>query len=373
MKNNDDGSESMIRGDLGISILRTSMLFDSQVRMRIWLVDEHKNVVASSDILAVSQQPTAETTTIMDSNRGSSTQRIPQTGTSLNDIDPVDPAPPSTNNNENNNVDNQEFEEESEEEDEEQQEQQAAPTEEELAKLLGCAHYKRNCLIIAPCCGKEFHCRHCHNESEPSHEIDRFSVSEIRCRVCSTRQPVSNQCTHCGIQFAHYFCSKCKFWENTPNNKIYHCDKCGICRVGDQNSFFHCDICGMDFHRKLFEKHKCISNSGKSDCPVCLENIFFSRVESTLLKCGHIMHIPCFNQLLEFNMYMCPLCNRSMIDMSSYFREIDQAVSAIPMPNELRQSISILCNDCLWKGEGQFHFYGTKCGSCGSYNTVKRK
>lgn len=86
-----------------------------------------------------------------------------------------------------------------------------------------CNHYKRNCTIIAPCCGAAFGCRICHDEcpvlpppkyGEPKggkvkrrhprsgslpaslsdipepehHEIDRFKIREVICRKCYTRQ-----------------------------------------------------------------------------------------------------------------------------------------------------------------------------------------
>lgn len=98
-----------------------------------------------------------------------------------------------------------------------------------------CTHYERNCTIISPCCGVAFGCRICHDEcpvlpmafsqrepvcrpvesrvnwtdtvesskqrqikrrslplgfegEETHHEIDRFAISEIICRLCYTRQ-----------------------------------------------------------------------------------------------------------------------------------------------------------------------------------------
>ena len=88
-----------------------------------------------------------------------------------------------------------------------------------------CNHYVRNCTLIAPCCGATFGCRICHDDSpvlpplliakrasrqparsssmpagwttmddeihtqhDTHHTIDRFSVSEIICRVCHTKQ-----------------------------------------------------------------------------------------------------------------------------------------------------------------------------------------
>jgi hypothetical protein len=105
-----------------------------------------------------------------------------------------------------------------------------------------CAHYERNCTIISPCCGLAFGCRICHDEcpvlpmpfskrqllqqeqsgnnnnnaqvawsensgglktkqekrrslplgfdeEETHHEIDRFAIAEVICRLCYIRQP----------------------------------------------------------------------------------------------------------------------------------------------------------------------------------------
>lgn len=98
-----------------------------------------------------------------------------------------------------------------------------------------CGHYERNCTIISPCCGLAFGCRICHDdcpvlpiptqtkdssqqqekvpmpwagnveginkrqekrrsmplafdEEETHHEIDRFAIAEVICRLCYTRQ-----------------------------------------------------------------------------------------------------------------------------------------------------------------------------------------
>lgn len=98
-----------------------------------------------------------------------------------------------------------------------------------------CNHYERNCTIVSPCCGLAFGCRICHDEcpvlpmpfskrqlaqgvtqsrinwqdnvegvkqkqekrrsmplsfeeEETHHEIDRFAIKEIICRLCYARQ-----------------------------------------------------------------------------------------------------------------------------------------------------------------------------------------
>ena len=45
--------------------------------------------------------------------------------------------------------------------------------------------------LQSPCCGKEYPCRLCHDESE-CHKIDRHTITEIKCRKCYFTQPVSD-------------------------------------------------------------------------------------------------------------------------------------------------------------------------------------
>lgn len=85
----------------------------------------------------------------------------------------------------------------------------------------GCAHYRRRCRLVAPCCGGEaFWCRHCHNaakddgEQDPSkrHALDRRTVAEVICALCDLRQPVAEACRACGVRFGRYACLKCNFF-----------------------------------------------------------------------------------------------------------------------------------------------------------------
>lgn len=41
----------------------------------------------------------------------------------------------------------------------------------------------------APCCGKAYVCRLCH-DAEEDHQMDRFLVKEVQCSVCNTVQQV---------------------------------------------------------------------------------------------------------------------------------------------------------------------------------------
>lgn len=45
-------------------------------------------------------------------------------------------------------------------------------------------------VLQAPCCGKLYVCRLCH-DAEENHEMDRFKVMEVQCSECQTTQQVS--------------------------------------------------------------------------------------------------------------------------------------------------------------------------------------
>lgn len=63
------------------------------------------------------------------------------------------------------------------------------------------------------------------------------------------------------------------------------------------------------------------------------------------LPCGHFMHSHCFAQYTRYN-YTCPLCAKSLGDMSVYFRMIDSLVehdwASLPVPYQNRQQVSRL-------------------------------
>lgn len=102
---------------------------------------------------------------------------------------------------------------------------------------VGCKHYPRGAKLVAPCCGRQFWCRLCHDaemdEGEPDpkkqHKINRFAISDCVCASCGHRQEVQQTCSACGVVMGTYFCKICKFWENRDRQQ-FHCDECGMCR-----------------------------------------------------------------------------------------------------------------------------------------------
>uniref|UniRef100_A0A1D1Y8T3 RING finger and CHY zinc finger domain-containing protein 1 n=1 Tax=Anthurium amnicola TaxID=1678845 RepID=A0A1D1Y8T3_9ARAE len=252
-----------------------------------------------------------------------------------------------------------------------------APADSECGRLgfgkmgYGCKHYRRRCKIRAPCCNEVFVCRHCHNESVADrHELRRQDIQWVICLVCDTEQPPAQVCTNCGVNMGEYFCHICKFYDDDTKKMQYHCNDCGICRVGGQENFFHCQKCGACYSIELRDKHSCVENSMRHHCPICYEYLFDSLNETRVLKCGHTMHSDCLEEMLSHQQYTCPICSKSVINMSRMWSKLDEEVEATIMPEDYRsRKVWILCNDCNDTTEVVFHIVGQKCRHCNSYNT----
>ncbi|XP_066589689.1 RING finger and CHY zinc finger domain-containing protein 1 [Prorops nasuta] len=234
----------------------------------------------------------------------------------------------------------------------------------------GCAHYKRKSKFVTPCCNKVYTCRFCHDEEE-AHTVNRKEVTELICVLCDTRQPVQATCQYCHCRFGKYTCLECNLFDDEDRNQ-YHCDGCGICRVGGREKFFHCAVCNMCLPLQLQNGHKCVENVSHANCPVCLEDIHTSRIPCYIPNCGHLLHRPCFEELLRSGYYACPTCQVSLLDMSDLWSFLDKEVFEMPMPWRYREcKADILCKDCHEESTVQFHVVGLKCLNCGSYNTCR--
>ena len=47
----------------------------------------------------------------------------------------------------------------------------------DVPRILGCAHYRTGATLSAPCCTRFYVCRFCHDDAQPTHALDRKSVS----------------------------------------------------------------------------------------------------------------------------------------------------------------------------------------------------
>ncbi|CAI0444520.1 unnamed protein product [Linum tenue] len=232
----------------------------------------------------------------------------------------------------------------------------------------GCSHYRRRCSVRAPCCNEVFSCRHCHNEAKNDikvdqklrHDMPRHEVRQVVCSLCATEQEVQQVCRNCGVCMGKYYCETCKFFDDDISRGQFHCDACGICRIGGRENFFHCKNCGSCYPISIKKSHTCVEGSMRHDCPVCFEYLFESRRVTTVLPCGHTIHQGCLSEMLQHNQYACPLCSKSVCDMSATWEALDVEVW-------------ILCNDCSKTSQVQFHIVGHKCSHCKSYNTRQTK
>ncbi|EEC71394.1 hypothetical protein OsI_03534 [Oryza sativa Indica Group] len=248
--------------------------------------------------------------------------------------------------------------------------------------IMQCAHYRRRCRIRAPCCNEIFDCRHCHNETKNSikidavkrHELPRHEVQQVICSLCGTEQEVRQVCISCGVCMGKYFCEVCKLFDDDVSKQQYHCNGCGICRIGGKENFFHCSKCGCCYSIVLKNSHACVEGAMHHDCPICFEYLFESTNDVSVLPCGHTIHVKCLREMEEhchlklMLRFACPLCSKSVCDMSKAWERLDEELATISDTCD-NKMVRILCNDCGATSEVQFHLIAHKCQKCKSYNT----
>lgn len=235
-------------------------------------------------------------------------------------------------------------------------------------KLFGCIHYRTNCKFRAECCGNWYPCRFCHDEAE-DHIVDRFSIQFCLCMFCKSPQRAHPVCKHCHQSLARYYCAVCNLWDDDPNKEIFHCDECRICRRGRRDQYIHCIRCAGCIKTDCFDTHKCLEGSLQSSCPICSENLFSTTTPVMFMPCGHAIHFICHQEHTK-NSYQCPICLKSLSNMSHFFQRIDELMANQKMPEEYEKvRAQILCNDCEQKSIAKFHFVYHRCAICSSYNT----
>jgi len=246
--------------------------------------------------------------------------------------------------------------------------------------FIGCAHYKRFALVRAPCCGIFYSCRLCHDEDN-NHKMDRYKIEMMKCMECYKVQAVNQfcseeKCVRHNHPLARYYCGICKLFDDDQTKQIYHCPYCNICRLGKGLGidFRHCMKCNCCINLSV-KNHNCLSKALEGNCPICGDAMFTSTSEYKGLRCGHLMHLNCYKEYVlrsheQLYWYRCPVCRKSMDDMTEYFSQLDAVVEAQPMPEEFtNKKVSVNCLDCENSCDVIFHFMYNKCLVCGSYNT----
>ena len=239
-----------------------------------------------------------------------------------------------------------------------------------------CTHYKNNVEIFAECCNKYYNCNKCHNELSGNlckNILLSVKTKKMMCKKCKTENTPSNECKNCKIQFGKSCCLKCNIWCSNSGS-IFHCDKCKCCRMGNKDDFFHCDTCNLCLSVNCIDFHKCSSVDRNLDCPICLVKIFNENKEIIILKCNHLLHSECFENLIKNSsgkIPQCTLCKKSAVSFLKYVDKYDKHVNDYPMPPYYNNwKSNILCNDCCVKSDVKYHKDYQKCLGCRSYNTT---
>lgn len=243
-------------------------------------------------------------------------------------------------------------------------------------RILGCSHYQTNCKLECPQCLKWYTCRFCHDAEVSDHKLVRNEVKHILCMRCNAPQfPEANYCVNCEEELANYFCRECVLYDNDPDKDIYHCDKCGICRLGLglSKDYFHCDTCNICLTIDLKDNHTCVTNTTHCNCPICNEYLFTSVNKVVFMKCGHLIHQSCYDEMIKHS-YKCPICKKTVVNSETQFRILDQEIRQLPLPPPYNMWRCIVnCNDCKGKSNCAYHVLGLKCKYCHSYNTNQVK
>ncbi|CAL6044525.1 RING_finger and CHY zinc finger domain-containing protein [Hexamita inflata] len=184
-----------------------------------------------------------------------------------------------------------------------------------IVPSVGCEHYVRRCQLKCEICQKYYTCRFCHNEVE-DHEFPRFQTKIVRCMKCQTEQDISIKCTHCDNKFGLQYCDLCKLITGISDEAkpLYHCDQCKLCNVGIKELNQHCDQCDSCYLVPYFDTHVC---KKQGTCIVCLGDLHHSIYGSFIMKCGHEIHLHCYENLVEMDNYKCPVCKKFILTVVS--------------------------------------------------------
>ena len=221
-------------------------------------------------------------------------------------------------------------------------------------RVFGCAHFKRDLYLLAPCCNKWYVCRICHDENE-DHQMNHSDVQRQCCMFCLKETPVDAYCKSeicVDRRLAAYYCEKCHIHRKETDIMFWHCDKCKMCRVGSaKTSHFHCDQCNLCYSSEAKETHICLrSPSETQSCPICSQVIQTSHKPVVALRCGHAIHVECLQNLFsqrDVRAMRCPICKLSFDNMQHIWSDMDLAIATTIMPEPERYwTAHIGCNDC---------------------------
>ncbi|CAL6073491.1 CHY_zinc finger domain-containing protein [Hexamita inflata] len=233
---------------------------------------------------------------------------------------------------------------------------------------IGCDHYITNCALQCDQCSNFYCCRFCHDEAE-SHKLNR-AVSNIRCLICNTAQPISPSCQACLTPFAIYFCPICKIFSDvsTESKPRFHCAQCDSCVNGLQNKMIHCSKCNCCLKKTDVNSHVC---EQPELCCVCMQQLTESTTPFVLMECRHWIHQRCYQELLQKNIFSCPMCRKFIVtkeEREKVLNLVKERYQRTIIPRYMGQNVKVHCMDCGKNSVHAEHPLCYFCAHCGLFN-----
>ncbi|KAG6523657.1 hypothetical protein ZIOFF_013522 [Zingiber officinale] len=174
---------------------------------------------------------------------------------------------------------------------------------------------------------------------------------------------VAQVCSNCGINMGEYFCEICKFHDDDVTLRkgsfIARTVESAELVVERTSSIARNVVCyylllpkfllfSFVFHYVAISKYYVLLLTDPATLIVCSISIrvwrtqcdttylFDSLKETTVLQCGHTMHSDCLNEMLKHEKYCCPICSKSIMDMSSIWKKLDEEIEATDMLGNYR-------------------------------------
>ncbi len=266
----------------------------------------------------------------------------------------------------------------------------------------GCPHYERSAQLKCPACNMYATCRVCHDEAAEGtdgHKLDRFAVVAVGCMACGAETSPGRDCGRVAPDSPALSAPRVACTQRTPtfstatgaasvaagSAKTSRTATPVACagrppswrrrgRAGPRHECAHAHTWRLGGRAAFWASpaHHCLG-PGKT-CAVCCEEMPQSRSGVVQLPlCDHMMHEACRAECLRAGHTRCPLCRKSICDLSALWVSYDSAVAAAgDYVAAVPGTQSVACLDCGAVQTTPIHPRHLKCETCASYNTEVR-
>ena len=100
----------------------------------------------------------------------------------------------------------------------------------------------------------------------------------------------------------------------------------------------------------------------QSNCPVCQEDLHTSSEPCQIPPCNHLVHKSCFDRLLDNRIFYCPICSKSLMDLSPLWSLMYQQIEKHPMQGKFQ--VWYFVGLTLAFRANRLNYSGQKKGQC---------